>query len=124
MDTQEDPTPSSPSHINTHKPLSDRDLTAEHCYKCSYHHVTNLKAAWWFSSTQQLQTDNTNSNQRAASIIRPSVPSAALHTTHFAPLLLGAHGLQQLPDFSIMLHSLTIPVTEKLLQHFFLALKT
>lgn len=39
-------------------------------------------------------------------------------------LLLRAHGLQQLPDFSIMLHGLTVPVAEEILQHLLLVLET
>lgn len=72
----------------------------------------------------------TNSSQRAVSIcltqgraIRSSLPTAALHTTHSALLLLGAHGLQQLPDFSVMLHGLTVPVAEEILQHLLLVLE-
>lgn len=39
-------------------------------------------------------------------------------------LFLRAHGLQQLPDFSIMLHGLTVPVAEEILQHLLLVLET
>lgn len=39
-------------------------------------------------------------------------------------LLLRAHGLKQLPDFSIMLHGLTVPVAEEILQHLLLVLET
>lgn len=73
----------------------------------------------------------TNSSQKAASVclmqgraIHPSLPTVALHTTHSALLILGAHSLQQLLDFSIMLHGLMVPVTEEILQHFLLVLET
>lgn len=54
----------------------------------------------------------------------PQPPTVALHKTHSALLLLGAQSLQQLPNFSIMLHGLTVPVTEKILQHLLLVLET
>lgn len=54
----------------------------------------------------------------------PQPPTGALHKTHSALLLLGAQSLQQLPNFSIMLHGLTVPVTEEILQHLLLVLET
>lgn len=48
----------------------------------------------------------------------------ALHKTHSALLLLGAQSLQQLPNFSIVLHALTVAVAEELLQHLLLVLET
>lgn len=54
----------------------------------------------------------------------PQPPTVALHRTHSALLLLGAQSLQQLPNFSIVLHGLTVPVTEEILQHLLLVLET
>lgn len=53
----------------------------------------------------------------------PQPPTVALHKTHSALLLLGAQSLQQLPNFSIVLHGLLVPVTEEILQHLLLVLE-